>query len=218
MQEMKRTILYIAVTLAALPAVSQTLTLDSCRALALSNNRQLAIGRVKKDVAMNMRKSARTKYLPRITALGGYELTSKEISILNDGQKTLFNNLGTTVSAGVGDFAKNVLAPYIADGTISPAAAQKLMQGLQSMGIDTKGNSLGAAITDAFRTDTRQIFAGSVMLTQPIYMGGAIRALNNMADIQEELAENGLHQRTHETIYEPVDMVGLVDGDRKSVV
>lgn len=210
MQEMKRTILYIAVTLAALPAVSQTLTLDSCRALALSNNRQLAIGRVKKDVAMNMRKSARTKYLPRITALGGYELTSKEISILNDGQKTLFNNLGTTVSAGVGDFAKNVLAPYIADGTISPAVAQKLMQGLQSMGIDTKGNSLGAAITDAFRTDTRQIFAGSVMLTQPIYMGGAIRAINNMADIQEELADNGLHQRTHETIYETDHIYWLV--------
>lgn len=197
MQEMKQTLLYIAVILSALPAASQTLSLDSCRALALSNNRQLAIGRVKKDVAINMRKSARTKYLPRITALGGYELMSKEISLLNDGQKAFLNNFGTTMSNSVGGMMQNLLGPYIANGTISPDAAQKLMQGLQSMGIETKGNSVGAAITEAFRTDTRQMFAGSVMLTQPIYMGGAITALNKMVDIQEQLAENGLQQQTH---------------------
>ncbi|MCM1078308.1 MAG: TolC family protein [Bacteroidales bacterium] len=199
---MKQTLLYIAVMLAALPAASQTLTLDSCRTLALNNNRQLAIGRVKKDIAMNMRKSARTKYLPRVTALGGYELMSKEISLLNDAQKTMFNSLGTSISSGAGSFAQNILAPYIADGTISPAAAQKLLQGLQSMGIEQKGNSIGTAITEAFRTDTRQMFAGSVMLTQPIYIGGAITALNRMADIQERLADNGLRQQTHETVYE----------------
>lgn len=210
MQEMKQTLLYIAVILSALPAASQTLSLDSCRALALSNNRQLAIGRVKKDVAINMRKSARTKYLPRITALGGYELMSKEISLLNDGQKAFLNNFGTTMSNSVGGMMQNLLGPYIANGTISPDAAQKLMQGLQSMGIETKGNSVGAAITEAFRTDTRQMFAGSVMLTQPIYMGGAITALNKMADIQEQLAENGLQQQTHETIYETDNVYWLV--------
>jgi len=210
MQEMKQTLLYIAVILSALPAASQTLSLDSCRALALSNNRQLAIGRVKKDVAMNIRKSARTKYLPRITALGGYELMSKEVSLLNDGQKAFLNNFGTTMSNSVGGMMQNLLGPYIANGTISPDAAQKLMQGLQSMGIETKGNSVGAAITEAFRTDTRQMFAGSVMLTQPIYMGGAITALNKMADIQEQLAENGLQQQTHETIYEIDNVYWLV--------
>lgn len=41
-------------------------------------------------------------------------------------------------------------------------------------------------------------------------MGGAITALNKMADIQEQLAENGLQQQTHETIYEIDNVYWLV--------
>ena len=65
----------------------QLLSLDSCRALALHNNKQLSVSRVKQEVAENLRKSARTKYLPHVSAIGSYDHTSEEISILNDGQK-----------------------------------------------------------------------------------------------------------------------------------
>ena len=68
------------------PAEAQMLTLDSCRALALRNNKQLSISRVKKELAHNVKKSARTKYLPHVTAYGTYQFTSREISILNDAQ------------------------------------------------------------------------------------------------------------------------------------
>ena len=37
------------------------LSLDSCRAMALRNNRQMGVAKVKRDMARNMRKSARTK-------------------------------------------------------------------------------------------------------------------------------------------------------------
>ena len=71
---MKRITGYLLATCVALPVGAQTtLTLDSCRALALSNNKQLAVAHVKQDIAANMRKSARTKYLPRVSALAGYE-------------------------------------------------------------------------------------------------------------------------------------------------
>ena len=75
----------------ALPVGAQQLvSLDSCRAMALRNNKQLSISKVKQDVASNLRKSARTKYLPHISAMGGYEWTSREISILNNDQKSGF--------------------------------------------------------------------------------------------------------------------------------
>ena len=71
------------------------LTLDSCRAMALRNNKQMSVQRVKQEVAKNIRKSARTKYLPHVSATGGYLYTSKEISILSDESKETLSNLGT---------------------------------------------------------------------------------------------------------------------------
>lgn len=82
-----------------LPAVAQRLlSLDSCRALAIRNNKELNISKLKCDVASNNRKAAHTKYLPSIDATGTYMRTSKEISILNDEQKATLQSMGTSVS------------------------------------------------------------------------------------------------------------------------
>jgi outer membrane protein TolC len=62
-------------------------------------------------------------------------------------------------------------------------------------------NTEGQKIVDAFRTDTRNIWAGSVMVTQPVFMGGAITALNRMADINEQLAENSAEASQQQVIY-----------------
>ena len=64
------------------------LSLDSCRAMALRNNKQIRVAEVRRDVAANVRKAARTKYLPHVSAVGGYEHTSREISLLSDAQKS----------------------------------------------------------------------------------------------------------------------------------
>ena len=94
---------YFTLTLLTLCCVwdahAQTLTLDSCRAMALRNNRQLAVGKVQQDIADNIRKSARTKYLPKVSAIGGYELMSKQLSLLSAagclGQHRLYDSIGT---------------------------------------------------------------------------------------------------------------------------
>lgn len=153
-----------------LPVQAQrVLSLDSCRALALQNNKQIGVAKLKQDVAKNIRKSARTKYLPHVNAVGVYEHMSKEVSILNTNQKTFLGNLGTVL----GDF-----------GDLS----QRL-------------NALGVKIEDAFRTDTRNIFAGAVVVTQPVFMGGAIIAANKAADIGERMAQNATDARLQQTIY-----------------
>ncbi len=51
----------IAVCIFLPTSAQRTLNLDSCRALALRNNKQLSIARLKQDVAKNTRKATRTK-------------------------------------------------------------------------------------------------------------------------------------------------------------
>ena len=180
----------------SLPLSSQAqrlLTLDSCRAMALRNNKQIGVSKAKQDVAANLRKSARTKYLPHISALGGYVHSSKEVSILNDDQKSALSNLGTNAAAGL----QTTIGPY---ATILPPALQAKLAGDLGTLAGTL-NQLGLDVIDAFRTDTRNIFAGAVYFTQPVFMGGAVVAMNKMADINEELAANSLEAKRQSTLF-----------------
>ena len=176
-----------------LPAGAQrVLSLDSCRQMALRNNKQLGVSKVKQDVAANLRKSARTKYLPHVSAIGSYQYTSEPVSILSEAQKAEFSNLGTTIGTGLSQSMADLMehVPHLATvmGRVGPVT-EKLL------------NGLGQKIVDAFDTDTRNLFVGSVMLTQPVFMGGSIIAMNKMADINEQLAANSLDARRQATIY-----------------
>ncbi len=170
----------------------RVLTLDSCRQMALRNNKQLGISKLKQDVAANLRKSARTKYLPHVSAVGTYEYTSREISLLSDEQKTEFSNLGTAMSTGLGQ----ALAPMASQSQVLATVLGKL-----GPTVETMLNGLGQKIVDAFHTDTRNVFAGSVVLTQPLFMGGSIIAMNKMADINEKMADNQTEARRQATLY-----------------
>ena len=192
---MKKTFGILLLSAVITPVGAQRiLSLDSCRQMALRNNKQLGISKLKQDVAENARKSARTKYLPHVSAIGTYEFTSEEISILNDGQKAALGGLGTLV----GGTLQNTLGSLVA--TLPPAAQMQMAQDMANVtaGLNQKGQN----IVDAFRTDTRNIFAGSVVVTQPVLMGGAIVALNKMADITTEMAKNSMDARRHATLYQ----------------
>ena len=154
------------------------LSLDSCRSMALNNNRQMGVAKVRRDMARNMRKSARTKYLPQINATGAYLYSSKQVSILNDDQKSALGNMGTV--------AGQVLSQIGLPGT-------DVLAGML--------NEVGNGIVDAFHTDTRNKFGASVMLTQPIFMGGSIIAMNKMADLGEDMAANQADATTQATLY-----------------
>jgi outer membrane protein TolC len=192
----------------SLPSSAQhLLTLDSCRAMALRNNKQLSISRMKQDVAANLRKSARTKYLPHVSALGTYQFTSKEISLLNSDKKAALSGMGTNLATGIQSGMAH-LAPQMASvagmlesaGVSVSALQANLNAGIGNLATDLNG--VGQGIVDAFRSDTRNIWAGSIMLTQPIFMGGAIVAMNKMADISEQMAQNSMDGKRQMTYYE----------------
>lgn len=212
---MKKVFLAFGLWLAASGLYAQqVLTLDSCRALALRNNKQLRVSRLNQEVAANIKKAARTKYLPKVDALGGYEFFSKEVSLLNNSQKSALTNLGTNAVTGVGSALSNnlnsVITGLVQQGLLSPQAAQQLGALLQQQSgpitqigsqVAQAGNQVGQSVVDAFRTDTKNIWAGAVMLRQPIFMGGAITAMNRMADIGMQLASNDLDFKTQSTLY-----------------
>lgn len=191
----------------------QLLTLDSCRAMALRNNKQMDVSRIKQDVAKNIRKSARTKYLPHISAIGTFQHVSEEISILNEDQKTGLSTLGDQFAGLAGQGMTNLntgLTSVLTSLSLPAPVMTKVGSDLNALQTKMAGgvgeikdalNAEGQKIVDAFRTDTRNIWAGMVMAVQPVFMGGSIIAMNKMADLGEEFARNSAMARQQAVIY-----------------
>ena len=203
----KRTRLLACCLLVLLPltiSAQRVLTLDSCRQLAINNNKQLSVARSQKEMASYNVKSAKTKYLPHVDAMAGYELMSKEVSILNNSQKDALNHLGTNAVTGVGARVTDIITTMVQDGTITPQMGQRLGQqmGVLSSSLATMGDDLGSTIRQAFRTNTRNMFAGAVMLTQPLYMGGSIKALNRVAELKSDMADDNYDMLQQNVLYE----------------
>ena len=194
-----KTVMARAATLALLVLLplsgnaQRLLTLDSCRAMALRNNKQMGVAKIKQEVNANLRKSARTQYLPKVNAVGGYMWMSREISILNDDQKEALGNMGTNTTAKL----QEALAPL---ASTLPAESQAKMAGDMTQFAGAL-NQVGAGIVDGFRTDTRNMAAGAVTVTQPVFMGGALVAANKMADINEQMASNTLEMKRQNTLF-----------------
>ena len=84
--------------------------------------------------------------------------------------------------------AKLMLKDRLAYGIIYIPAELSLIHILGNADIASPLNGLGNSLVDAFRTDTRNMYAGALTLTQPLYMGGKIRAYNKITKYAEELA------------------------------
>ncbi|WP_304300982.1 TolC family protein [Phocaeicola plebeius] len=159
----------------------QIFTLDSCRALALANNKELRISQEKVNAAHYEKKAAFTNFLPKIDLTGGYMRTQKEISLLSDAQKQSIGNMGTNLG--------NQLQQLVAANPGLAAGLQELLPGAVA-GLTDGLNGVGQGLVDAFRTDTRNMTVGAATLTQPLFMGGKIIAYNKITKYAERLAES----------------------------
>lgn len=222
---MNRLILVCLSVIFATAVDAQVLTLDSCRARALRTNKQVSVAKMKKEIAVNSRKAARTKYLPHIDVNGGYMYSSREISLLSDDRKAVLNGLGslgvgavmpevqkmggiisTDIGNGISAMEQlHIITPQMAG--VLKAFANQLGGDFSAMGqqlaakLAEVGNGIGQNITDAFKTDTHHMFTASAILTQPVYMGGAITAANKMASIAEQMAETTIEAKEKDITY-----------------
>lgn len=136
------------------------LSLDSCRSLAIRNNKQLRMAGMKREAARQERRAAFTRYLPRLSATGAYLHSTRELSLLSHEQKATLGQLGTTLGAAVSALG----------------------------GMSGTLDGVGAGLVDALHTNTRNMGAAGVMLTQPLYTGGKIAAYNRVTKYAEQIA------------------------------
>lgn len=161
------------------------LSLDSCRTLALANNKELRIAKEKINAAHYQQKAAFTNYLPKIDLMGTYMRTQKEISLLSDVQKQSIGNIGSSTGAQLQQQFKQLAA-------LNPGLAASLEKPLMALmpGLTSGLNGIGQTLVDGLRTDTRNMTLGAATLTQPLFMGGKIIAYNKITKYAERLAES----------------------------
>ncbi len=183
----KKYTLCLLLAWAGISASAQTsLSLDSCRALALQNNKELAAARLSVEKSEWDRKAARTNYFPKISLTAGYMRTGDQVSLLSKDQKKMLGSLGTTASNGFQQMAQQLVTQH-------PELAP-LVQGFSGLipQIGQMGNALGQGLIDALHTDNRNMTAGAILLTQPLYMGGKIKAYERITQYQKQLAADRL--------------------------
>lgn len=159
-------------------AASQTLTLDSCRALALKNNKELKIKQVDINRALENYEVARTQYYPRINALGTYMYSTDELSLISKDKKGALSSLGTRGSAQ--------LKQYLSDHPDVAKMIEPYLGKLSSL--EAPLNAVGQSLVDALTTDTHNTLVAGLTLTQPVYMGGKIKAYNRITELQVDLS------------------------------
>ena len=178
----------IAATVAiAFSASAQTFTLDSLRQMALRQSKTMAISQAEETKSLHQQKAARTAYLPKVALEATYMRTGDEISLLNDTQKATLPQMGTSLLQSLGPDAAVIASQYPELAALFP----KIGEGL---------NNAGANLVDALKTDTRNLSLASLMLTQPLYMGGKIRAMNQITDEARLIARQKGRQAEQELL------------------
>ena len=181
---MKRgTIATLLLILHTLCNAQATLTLDSCRELALRNNATIKIATEKIEAAQHERKAAFSNYFPKLSGGATYMHNQKSASLLSGQQKELLNNIGTTLVESGGKSLEEIAALF-------PELQNMLL--LAENDIATPINNIGKAISDALTIETQNIYIAALSLEQPLFAGGKIISYNKMAKYAEELA---LHER-----------------------
>jgi len=186
-------LLTVAVAVPASPAAAAqsaiaAVSLDSCRAMALANNRQLMMSRARIDKARYQNKEAFAAYLPGIDFAGGYMYNQRELSIFNSDQLLPTKSFDLATQSYQFNLVKNPL-------TGEPIKGPDGQYVPETVALIPK---------DAMTYDIHNVFFGAVTLTQPIYMGGKIVAMNKITKAAENAAR-ALHNLEAENVIYAVD-------------
>ncbi|MCH5221994.1 MAG: TolC family protein [Muribaculaceae bacterium] len=156
------------------PVVMQgPVSLATFRTMALENNKQLMMSRERIRKAGYQRKEAFAAYLPAIDFTGSYIYNQRELSIFDSDQmlptKTFDPATGTYQFNLVKDPSTG-MPLQTPDGQYIPSVVALIPK-------------------EAMTYDIHNVFFGAVTLTQPIFMGGKIVAMNKLTRAAENAAK-----------------------------
>ena len=178
---MKRNLFLIITALVAV-GMSGQISLDSCRRMALHNNKVLQAGKLKIESAEYLRKAAHAAYLPGVDLQGSYFYNQKKLELIGEDAKLPVMNFDPTTGSYQHAIVTTPDGPLIVNGTPVPQQVALLPK-------------------SALTYNIHNVFAGALTITQPIYMGGKIKAMNDMARYATELARSQYDTQSDEVIY-----------------
>lgn len=181
LNEMKKSGLTLLASIVFCAAGGQNImTLEECRRLAVENNKNIQIAKENIEVASRLKKAAFTQFLPNFSATGTYIRNQKSMSLLSEDAHLPVGKIMPD-----GSFAPIDTNGIPFDPTVNP---EKLNYALLPR--------------EAMEFDMKNVFAGTIGFTQPIYMGGKIRELNKLAKYGEDIAEIGFERAIEELLVE----------------
>ncbi len=169
----------------AVSTSAQVISLDSCRSLALANNKQLRIQSEHIKGAHYERKAALSAYLPAIDFSGGYLYNQKDISIFGSDQLLPTK----TFNVETGKYEFNLVSNPTTGEPIKSPDGQYIP------------STVALIPKESMTFDTHNIFFGALTITQPLFMGGKIIAMNRLAHFAEALAKTSRNIETENIIY-----------------
>ncbi len=160
-------------------------SLDSCRSMALENNKSLKMAEQEIEAANYNKKSAFANYLPSLGVSGTYLHNTKDIALVSESQLAGIGNSLSSMGNTIGSLV----------GSISPTLGGALAPALQGL------NEIPDALREATTLDIHNMFIGTVTITQPIYMGGKIVAYNNITKYASEIAVQMKESEVKDILY-----------------
>ena len=185
---LKISILLLVLSCALAAPAQNAVSLDSCRSMALARNKGLSIARAGIQKAEYQKKEAFAAYLPAIDFAGGYMYNQKELSIFDKDQLLPTKTFNPATQSYEFNLAKNPMTgePIKGpDGQYIPETVALIPK-------------------EAMTYDIHNVFFGAVTLTQPIFMGGKIVAMNKITGYAHKLAE-AMHRSEAEDVIYAVD-------------
>ena len=196
---MKRILISLTMLLPLMLSAQRTLSLDECRQMAISQNKTLEQQRLKLEMAGYDKKIAAANFFPKISAIGTYQHTGGDFSLVPDEKIPKFSGMGTalqeTYTATLTDMVQTIMSdPELAARVMSSPALQQLMGKMNaldmSQSLDMIGAQVDKSLHDATHPDISNIYVGAISLQQPLFVGGKIIAANKMAGLAEQLARS----------------------------
>lgn len=178
-------VLAVAGTLSLNAQGSGTVSLDSCRQMALHNNKQMRIRAESVNMAHYQNKEAFAAYLPAIDFAGGYTYNQKKLSIFDSDQLLPTKSFDLATQSYQFNLVKNPM-------TGEPIKGPDGQYVPETVALIPK---------EAMTYDIHNVFFGAVTLTQPIYMGGKIVAMNRITKYAEEIARAMRNNEAENVVY-----------------
>lgn len=167
-----------------MPAAA-TVSLDSCRNMAVRNNKTIKMAEENLRGAGYYKEAARAAYLPGVDFTGTYMYNQHEIRLLGEDAK-----LPTmTFDPATQKFNYNILKGPDGAPIKDPATGSYIP------------TEVAVIPKEAMSYDIHNVFAGALTLTQPVFMGGQIKALNEIAGYGEQLAKAARNSLAQEVVY-----------------